>query len=124
MNEKFNTIMPETTDRELCIMVDRPLSAEGYRDNFLPRIEQMLVKHGELRILVYFKNYQGWEHEAAILDFSSGAEISKKLRKCALVNPPEKMLIMNELRKPITLGEVKIFTEKELSQALAWIKED
>ncbi len=124
MNNKFNTIMPETTDRELCIMVDRPMSAEGYRDNFMPRIQTMLEKHGELRILAYFKKYQGWEEEAAAMDFSSTQIIAPNLRKCARVNPPESMLVMNAIKKPITLGETRVFTEEELPQALAWIKEN
>lgn len=124
MNEKFNTIMPETTDRELCIMIDKPMTADGYRDNFMPRIQKMLEKHNELRILAYFKHYQGWEQEAAMMDFESTPAISSKLRKCALVNPPEKMMIMNALMRPVTLGETRIFREDELAQALAWIKED
>lgn len=124
MNDKFNTIMPETTDRELCIMVDRPMSADGYKNNFLPRIQEMLAKHGELRILAYFKKYQGWEQEAATMDFAATPVIATKLRRCALVNPPESMLLATALKRPLTLGETKVFTEEELPQALAWIKED
>lgn len=116
--------MPETTDRELCIMVDRPMSAEGYKDNFMPRIQAMLEKYGELRILAYFKNYQGWEQEAATMDFATTPLIATKLKKCALVNPPESILLAAAIKKPITLGETKVFTEQELSQALVWIKED
>lgn len=124
MNEKFNTIMPETTDKVLCIMVDRQMSTEGYRDNFLPRIEKMLSQYGELRILAYFKNYQGWEEEAAAMDFAATQTVTSKLRKCALINPPSTMLALTKLRKPLTLGETRVFPEEELPQALAWINED
>ncbi len=124
MNDKYNTIMPETTDKVLCIMVDRRMSADGYRDNFLPRIEKMLAKHGELRILVHFKNYQGWEEEAAAMDFAATQSMSSKLRKCALINPPSTMLALTQIRKPITTGETRVFSEGEIPQALAWINED
>ncbi len=124
MNDKYNTIMPETTDKVLCIMVDRRMSAEGYRDNFLPRIEKMLSQHGELRILAYFKNYQGWEEEAAAMDFAATQAMASKLKKCALINPPSTMLALTQIRKPITVGETRVFSEEELPQALAWINED
>lgn len=121
MNDKFNTIMPETTDRVLCIMVDRRMSAEGYRENFLPRIEKMIAEYGELRILAYFKNYQGWEEEAAAMDFAGTQSMTSKLKKCALINPPSAMLALTQLRKPITRGETRVFSEEELPQALAWV---
>ena len=116
--------MPETTDRVLCILVDRRMSAEGYRDNFLPRVEKMLAQHGELRVLVYFKNYQGWEEEAAAMDFAATQAIASKLKKCALINPPPAMMTLTQLRKPITLAETRVFTEEEFQQALAWVNED
>lgn len=124
MNDKFNTIMPETTDRALCVMIDRRMSVEGYRDNFLPRIEEMLARHGEVRLLVYFKNYQGWEEGAAAMDLAATQTIAAKMQKCALVNPPSTVLALNQLRKPITPGETRVFLEEELPQALVWINQD
>jgi hypothetical protein len=75
MNDKFNTIMPETTDRTLCMMVDRPISADGYKENFLPRVKNMLERYGEIRCLIYFKNYQGWEEAAAAMNFSASIDV-------------------------------------------------
>lgn len=124
MNDKFNTIMPETTDKVLCVMIDRRMTAEGYRENFIPRMEAMLEKYGELRILVYFKNYQGWDEEAAMMDFAATQTTASKLKKCALINPPSTMLALAKIRKPLTPGETRVFTEDELPQALAWVFED
>ncbi|MCM2343619.1 MAG: STAS/SEC14 domain-containing protein [Alphaproteobacteria bacterium] len=122
MNEKFNTIMPETTDRVLCIMVDKPVSTEGYKENFLPRIEKMIADHGEIRCLVYFKHYQGWEEEAAALDFTMTAKLGNKLKRFAVVNPPQKLLALHNLRKPLITGETRAFNETELKEALLWVQ--
>jgi hypothetical protein len=121
-NEKFNTIMPETTDRELCVMVDKPVSAEGYRENFLPRAEKMIAQFGELRFLVYFKKYQGWEEEAAMMDFAATHTIGNKIRRFAIVNPPQKYLALHTLRSPMLSGETRIFSETELQDAITWVK--
>ena len=89
INEKFNTIMPETTDKVLCIQVDKVISEEGYQQNFLPRIEKMIETYGEIRLLVHYLSFKGWEHDAAKEDMATFALLGKKLKKFALVNPPE-----------------------------------
>lgn len=122
MSEKFNTIMPETTDRVLCIMVDKPVSAEGYTQNFLPRIEEMITHHGEIRLLVYFKNYQGWEEEAALIDFTMTPKLGSHVKRFAMVNPPQKLLALLNLKKPLITGETHSFNETELDEALLWVQ--
>ncbi|QQG36281.1 MAG: STAS/SEC14 domain-containing protein [Micavibrio aeruginosavorus] len=124
MNEKFNIIMPETTDRVLCIMVDKPVSVEGYTQNFLPRVEEMAARHGEVRLLVYFKNYQGWEEEAALLDLNMTPKLGGYVRRFAMVNPPQKLLALLNLKKPLITGKTRSFNEAELDKALAWVQEN
>lgn len=123
MNEKFNTVMPETTDRVLCMMVDKPVSGEGYRENFLPRAQKIIETHGALSLLVYFKDYKGWEEDAAMMDFAASQSIGGKIHRMAMVNPPPKMIALEKLRKPLVSGETRIFSESELDIALVWVKE-
>lgn len=122
INEKFNTIMPETTDRALCVMIDKPVSLEGYKDNFLPRAHKMIEQYGEARFLVYFKKYQGWEEEAAIMDFAATQTIGGKVNRFAIVNPPPKYIALQTLRKPLMSGETRYFNEDELQDAIIWVK--
>lgn len=119
---KYNTVMPETDDRTVCMEVDKPISLEGYKDNFLPHVENIMEKHGELRILVYFKEYKGWEEEAAKFDIEQTLHYGKHITKLAYVNPPEKIIFANKVRKPLIKGEIKFFEEKELSKAIDWVK--
>jgi hypothetical protein len=103
-------------------MVDKPVSAEGYRENFLPRAEKMIAQFGELRFLVYFKKYQGWEEEAAMMDFAATNTIGNKIRRFAIVNPPAKFIALQNLRSPLVSGETRIFNEDELQDAITWVK--
>ncbi len=122
MNEKYNTVMPETDDYTICMQVDKPISKEGYRDNFMPRLREMMDKHGELRILVYFKKYDGWEEQAAGFDIETTVNYGKFVKKMAFVNPPEKMIFNNKIREPLISGELEYFSEEDLKKAIKWVK--
>ncbi len=121
-NDKYQTIMPETDDRVLCVQVDKPISRIGYEENFLPRIERMLRQNDELRILIYYKDYQGWEKEAAQNDMEAVLVYGKKVRKLALVNPPDREVFRREFKKPLIAGELVFFKEEELSDAISWVR--
>lgn len=121
-NEKYQTIMPETDGRVLCVQVDKPISKVGYEQNFLPRLQNMLQEHGELRVLIYYKDYQGWEMEAAQNDMEAVLVYGKKVRKLALVNPPDREVFRREFKKPLISGELVVFKEEELSDAISWVK--
>lgn len=122
MNEKYNTVMPESDDTAICIQVDKPISKEGYRDNFLPKLTDMVQKKGEARILVYFQTFQGWEEEAAGFDMEAVATYGKYVGKLAFVNPPEKVIFKIKLQQPMIKGDVQFFAENDLQTALRWIK--
>ncbi len=124
MNKKYNTIMPESEGCVLCIMIDKPISAEGYKENYLSRVQKIMEEYGDLRLLVYFKEYHGWEKEAAAMDLASSTETHARVSKNALVNPPPSLIALTQLRKDIRQGETRIFTEEQLQDALKWLKED
>ncbi len=121
-NEKYNIVMPETTDRVLCMKIDRVISEDGYKDNFLPRIEAMAEKYNEIRILIYYKDFKGWEFDAAKADMFAAAMLGKKLKKAALINPPESELFQRSMKQALFSGEMKLFTEDKLDDALEWVK--
>ncbi len=121
-NDKYNVIMPQTDDRTLCIQIERTISSEGYEENFLPRINKMVAEYGEIRVLIYYKKFQGWEEEAAKNDMETTARFGRKIVKMALVNPPEKVMFKSAIKKPILAGEVKSFDEEDLNKAIEWVK--
>lgn len=120
--DKYNPIMPESDDRVLCIRVEKPISSEGYSENFTPRIRAMIEKHGGIRFLIHFKEYQGWEAEAALMDMAGLVEFGPKVIKFAMVNPPKTEMLRYNVKKPLLSGEARTFEERELAEAIAWVK--
>jgi len=120
--EKYNIVMPETDDRVLCLCVEKPISPEGYSENFTPRIRTMIEKHGGIRLLVHYKAYQGWEAEAALMEMGGVADFGAKVIKFALVNPPKREMLRYNVHKPLISGEIRIFEDSALDEAIRWVK--
>lgn len=118
-NSKFNQILPETTDRVLCYRVNKVISLEGYQDIALPLLHTMIEKHGEIRILVDYERFLGWEEEAAKVDMMATAALGNKLAKLALINPPESEIFHRKIKGSILSGEMKIFSD--FDKALEWV---
>ena len=114
--------MPETTEEALCVKVDKVISEEGYRENFLPRLKTMVEKFDEVRILLYYADFKGWEHDAAKEDMVTSALFGNKLTKFALVNPPESEIFQKFMKKDLFAGEMKMFNEDKLQDAIDWVK--
>jgi hypothetical protein len=121
--QKYNIVMPETDDRVLCMRVEKPISAEGYSENFAPRVRAMIKKHGGIRLLVHYKTYKGWEAEAALMEMGGVAEFGSKVIKFALVNPPKREILRYNVHKPLINGEARVFEDSELDDAISWVKE-
>lgn len=121
-NPKFNPIMDESDDRAVCISVEKPISHEGYTENFLPRLDDMIQKHGEARVLVHFKEYKGWEENAAMEDMVAFLNYGQRVRKIALVNAPETKKRHLQLAKTLIAGDVEFFDTEHLPNAIDWVK--
>ncbi len=122
MNEKFNRLMPESEGRALCYEISKPISIQGYQENFLPYAEKIIETHGEFRLLLYYTDYRGWEEAAAELDLKQYAQWGKHMTKLALVNAPEKEIMARMIRNPLTSAQLRFFSKDRLGEALTWVK--
>lgn len=121
--KKYNNIMPDTTDACLCIEIEREISHEGYNENFLKRIEKMVNTYNQIRLLVYYKNFSGWDKEAAMMDISTSNRFQGKLYKMAMVSAPDSEITRGLVRQESLKGKIRLFEESELQAALKWVKE-
>jgi hypothetical protein len=122
MNEKFNRLMPESEGATLCYELSKPISKEGYEDNFLAPALQLVHKYGELRLLMHYTNYQGWEQEAAEMDIAAHVELGRYMKKMALVNAPDKEIMSRMLKKSLNHAELRFFKTDQLEEAIKWVK--
>lgn len=120
--DKFNRIMPESDDTAICIEVFRPITKEGYQEMFFPILSKLYETKGAIRILVYYRDYKGWEQGATAEDMDAVTKLGKVVEKIAIVNPPEKEILRKTIQSPMFSGEIKFYPENELETALSWIK--
>jgi hypothetical protein len=123
MSEKYNEIMPETDDRTLCIRITKPISPEGLQGNFIPRLDSMLDTHSEIRLLIHYADYKGWEEAATREDGVIILKYGPKIRKIAYVSPPKKEMFKLKINRALIAGEMEFFDNDDLRQALKWVKE-
>lgn len=122
MNDShLDEIMPDTGGCVLCYKATKPVSLELYND-YIQRAKKCIEAHGEFRLLIYYKDFPGWDSGAASQDVSFYSEYGKFMKKLCLVNPPDKEITAKVLRKNIIGGEMRIFPEARLQEALDWVK--
>lgn len=122
MNDKFNRLMPESGGATLCYELSKPISKEGYEQNFLTPALAVINKYGELRLLLNYVDYKGWEAEAAHMDIAAHVELGRYLKKLALVNAPEKEIMSRLIKKPLNDAELRFFKREQLQDAIEWVK--
>lgn len=123
MADHFNEIMPESDARVLCIRITKPISYDGFKNNFLPHLESLLKTSGEIRLLVDYADFRGWEAQAALEDFETFFKFGTKIKKMAFVSPPEKEIFKLKINRPLIGGEIRFFNKDELDVALDWVRE-
>ena len=119
--ELFNEVMPGCSDKTLYIKVTKPITVKGYKENFLPRVHEIIDKYGEFRLLIHFESFKGWEPEAAREDMETFVKLSGDFSKIALVNPPETEVFRRQIKKGAQKGEVRFFNQEDLEKAKEWV---
>lgn len=116
-------ILPESDKNALCVSLHGVISLDDYEEYFFKRLDAIVKSGRKFGLLIHYsKDYKGWSKEAADRSFQSIIEHGKHARKLAYVNPPEAKMFQIKMAKPLFGGDIRFFEEKELDQALAWVK--
>ena len=124
MNNK-NRIMEQSEGPLLCVEAADAVTLDYYKNFYLPPLERIFAEFGHASILFYYpdrESFPGWSEEAADLNIEKLTEFGRKIRKVALIDPPEKVASRWKLLLPLISGELKIFGHGQLDDALAWVE--
>jgi hypothetical protein len=117
------TIMPESDNRTLCVSLTGLIERGDYEECFFKPLQELVNNGIKFGLLIYYsKGYKGWTTEAADLSFQSIIAHGKHARKLAYVNPPESKIFQVKMAAPLLSGEVHYFEDKDLSEAIKWVK--
>lgn len=117
-------ILPESDNETLCLRYSGVITAEEFtRCNHL-ELKKRADKNGFFNMLiVYDEGYEGWEPDAADLNFKSIAELHDKPKKLAYVNPDNHKILLMKLTQPMMHAQIRYFQLHELNDAIAWVKQ-
>ncbi len=118
-----NRILPETEGNLLCVEIGERVTLKDYQEIFEPAMKTLFGAHDSARAVIsYTRPFLGWDLDAAEYDIAMMTKLGRKVTKVALVHPPETVINRWQLLKPLLSGEVRIFQEGELNDALTWAK--
>lgn len=98
------------------------LTKEDY-EAFVPKMEQLIQKFGEVRILFEMKDFHGWNAGALWQDMKFDIKHFNDIERLALVGDRKWEKGMSVFCKPFTTAKVKYFDVTEADKAKDWVKE-
>jgi len=117
------SVMPESTDRALCFLVNGLLTGDKY-EIAGTLFDEMLARQGEIRLLSFYKKFEGWEEAATKMDMGFGLKYGPHITRMAFVNPPPVMISQLKLRRLSTdVSVIRYFNMDEFQDALSWVNE-
>lgn len=104
------------------VVASGKLSHEDY-ENFLPQVEEMVRKHGKIRVLVDMIDFHGWEPMAVWDDTLFAVKHFSDISRIAMVGDKEWEHLMANFCKLFTKAEVRYYDWTQLVAAKQWLAE-
>lgn len=115
-------VLPESEGNLLCVQFSGLVNARDHEKAVSEPIREIIARHGSYRVLILYRNFQGWEPDAADLNMKLILDCAPVCERVAYVNPPEKKILQMKLSQPLVLGEIRFFDADKLQEALDWMK--
>jgi hypothetical protein len=102
------------------VRVTGKLSQEDYQ-RFVPEIERLIEKFGNIRVLVEMLDFHGWEAAALWEDIKFDAKHFADIDRLAVVGDRKWEKGMAAFCKPFTTAEIQYFDLTDIQEAHEWI---
>lgn len=113
-------VMPETSDRALCVQVEGAPKKENFEIT-TTLCNEMYARNGDIRLLIFCRDFAGWDEETSRLDMGFSLEFGGRMSRLALVNPPPALIALFKLKESLHKREVRYFAEGDFAEAVAWV---
>jgi hypothetical protein len=105
------------------IYVTGKLTAQDY-ERFTPQVEDLIGRHGKVRMLFDMRDFAGWEANALWEDIKFGLAHFRDVERLALVGENKWQEGMSNFCKLFTSAEVRYFDRGDADKALPWLEEE
>jgi len=106
----------------LVVRLSGKLTKQDY-EQFVPRTEALISRHGRIRILLEMHDFHGWEMGALWEDLKFDVKHFKDIERIAMVGEKKWEKGMAVFCKPFTTAKVRYFDESQADQASQWVRE-
>jgi hypothetical protein len=111
----------EKEGRILLVRARDKLEKADY-ESFVPEVEQLIQKHGKLRLLLELHNFHGWTAGALWEDLKFDFKHFNHIERLAIVGESRWQEGMATFCKPFTIAQIRYFNQDQLAQAREWIE--
>ncbi len=105
------------------VQVSGKLGHEDYQD-FVPKFEQLIKKHGKIRVLFEMVDFQGWNAGALWDDIKFDLKHFSDIERLAIVGDRKWEHGMSVFCRPFTTAKIRYFHLANGDEARAWLEED
>ncbi len=99
------------------------LDKQDYEE-FSPKVEQLIEKHGKIRVLLETHDFHGWNAGALWEDIKFNVKHFSDIERLAVVGEKKWEKGMATFCKPFTTAKVRYFATDQADEARQWIEAD
>ena len=114
--------LPESDDMAFCFACDGLINLQDYDQYFVPGLEEIIQKRGAIYMVVWFKNYEGWDEGAMLSDLETHMKYGPEVARIAFINAPENFRLKMNVMEDHTAGEVRYYGDEDYEKAVNWVK--
>lgn len=119
----MTVVLQHDEDRQILeVALSGKLTAGDY-DVFVPQIERLIEKHGQLRLLVGLFKFRGWTAGALWEDIKFDVRHFRDVERLAIVGEKKWHKGMARFCRPFTAAKIKYFDQPQISAAREWLTE-
>jgi hypothetical protein len=116
------TLIEGLPDDAVGMVVRGVIDAKDYAEKIVPAIEAKLARHDKIKVLCHIgAEFESFTAGAAWEDAKFGTANLARFSKVALVSDIGWMQSATRIFAPLVPGEVRVFADKDLDAATAWI---
>jgi hypothetical protein len=109
-------------EKLLEVTVKGKLAKEDYLI-MVPKFEELVKKHGKVRILFRMVDFHGWEAGALWEDIKFDLKHFKDIERLAMVGDKKWEKGMSIFCRPFTVAKIKYFDQTAIAEAREWLNE-
>jgi hypothetical protein len=116
-------IHEKANGRILAIKVSGKLTRDDY-EQFGPAMEQLIERHGKVRVLFEMHDFHGWDAGALWEDVKFNAKHFRDIERLAMVGEKAWEQGMALFCTPFTTATIRYFDRSQAAEAYDWIEAD